>query len=75
MDLNKPLVPGSHHLSALTLEPMFSSHIFGRVDESSASHGRVVRAHKPVVGGAGREREAVNKQPRNFDGCQISDVD
>lgn len=56
-------------------EPMFSSHIFGRVDEASASHGRVVRAHKSGVGGAAREREAVNKQPWNFDGGQISDVD
>lgn len=60
---------------------MFSSHIFwnGLSSHQSASHGRVVRAGRSVVGGAGRERqrarEAVNRQPRNFDGGQISDLD
>lgn len=77
MDLNEPPVLGSHTASLCShqTEPTFSSHIFGRVDEASASHGRVVRAHKSGVGGAAREREAVNKQPRNFDGGQIRDVD
>lgn len=77
MDLNEPLVPGSNTTSLCShhTEPTFSSHIFGRVDEASASHGGVVRAHRSGVGGAAREREAVSKQPRNFDGHQIRDVD
>lgn len=49
--------------------------LYTYLDEASASHGRAVRSHKSGVGGAGREREALNKQPRNFDGGQIGDVD
>lgn len=77
MDLSEPPVLGSRAASLRShqTEPAFSSHIFGRADKASASHGRAVRAHKSGVGGAAREREAVNKQPRNFDGGQIRDVD
>lgn len=53
-------VPPCAHVT----QPAFSSHIFGCV----ASHGKSAGAHKSGVGCAAREREVVNKQPRNFHG-------
>lgn len=74
-NLNELSVLQTTSLCSHQTEPTFSSHIFGRVDEASASHGGVVRARKSGVGGARGEREAVNKQLRNFDDGQIRDVD
>ncbi len=74
MNLNEPLVLGPRTTS-LCLHQTEQNVLFGRVDKACATRGRVFRAHKSGIGGAAREQEAVDKQPRNFDSGQIRDVD
>lgn len=46
-----------------------TSHVFGRTDK--AFHASTQQSHKSALES---ERDAVNKQPRNFDDGQIKDV-